>query len=241
MLEERNRTQIDALSDYLFAPTELAKSFLMYENIIDNVYVTGNLIVDVCRRFSLFAKFKDLRNLPNKFVLLTLHRAENVDDPALLSILKRHLSELKYDVIFPVHPRTRKNLIKYDIQLSSNVTMIEPVAYLEFLGLLKKSVLILTDSGGVQEEALILSKPCITLRNSTERWETLLLRANRLFPLNDNERNSPLSDVVEEMLDTKILPSNPYGENVTVNMLKLLSEIMIVNHDLDIIDYSVVK
>src|SRR5437588_3146425 len=116
--------------------------------------------------------------------------------------------------------------------------MIEAVAFLEFLSLLKKSVLILTDSGGVQEEALILSKPCITLRNSTERWETLLLRANRLFPLNDNGRNSPLSDVVEEMLDTKILPTNPYGENVTVNMLKLLSEIMIVNRDPDIIDYS---
>src|SRR5207245_7828904 len=172
-----------------------------------------------------YAKFKDRTII---FILLTLHKAENVDDPALLHILKRHLSELKYDVIFPVHPRTRKNLIKYDIQLSSNVTMIEPVAYLEFLGLLKKSVLILTDSGGVQEEALILSKPCITLRNSTERWETLLLRANRLFPLNDNGDNSSLGDVVGEMLDTKVIANNPYGENVTTNMITLLSRLMIV-------------
>jgi len=78
MLEERNRTQIDALSDYPFGPTELAKSFLKYENVIDNVHVIGNLIVDVCRRFSLFAKFRDLRCLPNRFILLTLHRAENV-------------------------------------------------------------------------------------------------------------------------------------------------------------------
>jgi UDP-N-acetylglucosamine 2-epimerase len=228
MPEERNRILVDAISDYLFVPTELAKTFLRYENIENNVYVTGNLIVDVCRKFSLYAEFKDQVSLPDKFLLLTLHRAENVDDPAILHALSDHLSELKFDVVYPIHPRTRNNLIKYNIQLPNNVRVIEPVGYLDFLGLLKSCMLILTDSGGVQEEALILGKPCITLRNSTERQETLLLRGNRLFPLLDNDENSSLSNVIEEMLHTRIIDKNPYGEHVTTNILKLLSEMMMI-------------
>jgi UDP-N-acetylglucosamine 2-epimerase (non-hydrolysing) len=229
MPEERNRILVDAISDYLFVPTELAKTFLRYENIENNVYVTGNLIVDVCRKFSLYAEFKDQASLPDKFLLLTLHRAENVDDPAVLHALSKHLSELKFNVVYPIHPRTRSNLIKYNIQLPNNVKVIEPVGYLDFLGLLKKCMLILTDSGGVQEEALILGKPCITLRNSTERQETLLLRANRLFPLLDNDENSSLSSVIEEMLHSRIIDNNPYGEHVTTNILELLSELIIIN------------
>jgi UDP-N-acetylglucosamine 2-epimerase len=228
MPEERNRILVDAISDYLFVPTELAKTFLRYENIQNNVYVTGNLIVDVCRKFSLYAEFKDQASLPDKFLLLTLHRAENVDDPAILHALSDHLSELKFDVVYPIHPRTRNNLIKYNIQLPNNVRVIEPVGYLDFLGLLKSCMLILTDSGGVQEEALILGKPCITLRNSTERQETLLLRGNRLFPLLDNDENSSLSNVIEEMLHSRIIDNNPYGEHVTTNILKLLSEMMMI-------------
>ena len=229
MPEERNRILVDAISDYLFVPTELAKTFLRYENIENNVHVTGNLIVDVCRKFSLYAEFKDQARLPDKFLLLTLHRAENVDDPTILHALSNHLSELKFDVVYPIHPRTRSNLIKYNIQLPNNVMVIEPVGYLDFLGLLKKCMLILTDSGGVQEEALILAKPCITLRNSTERQETLLLRANRLFPLLDNDENSSLSNVIEEMLHSKIIVNNPYGEHVTSNILELLSELIITS------------
>jgi UDP-N-acetylglucosamine 2-epimerase len=230
MPEERNRILVDALSDYLFVPTELAKTFLRYENIENNVYVTGNLIVDVCRKFSLYAKFKDQASLPDKFLLLTLHRAENVDDPATLNALSKHLSELKYNIIYPIHPRTKNNLVKYNIHLPNNVRVIEPVGYLDFLGLLKKCTLILTDSGGVQEEALILGKPCITLRNSTERQETLLLRANRLFPLYDNDKKSSLGNVVEEMLDNTIIGNNPYGLDVTTRMLNLLSHLVVINH-----------
>jgi UDP-N-acetylglucosamine 2-epimerase (non-hydrolysing) len=229
MPEERNRIQIDSLSDYLFVPTELAKTFLRYENIEDNVYVTGNLIVDVCRKFSLYAKFRDQVSLPDKFLLLTLHRTENVDDQATLYALKKHLSELKYDIIYPIHPRTRNSLIKYGIHLPKNVRVIDPVGYLDFLGLLKQCTLILTDSGGVQEEALILGKPCITLRNSTERQETLLLRANRLFSLSDNYEKSSLMNVVEEMLETRITGNNPYGEHVTTKMLNLLSQMIVTN------------
>jgi UDP-N-acetylglucosamine 2-epimerase len=226
MQEERNRIEVDRLSDYLFAPTELAQTFLKYENIKENVYVTGNLIVDVCRKYSLCSRAnEDQERLPDKFLLLTLHRAENVDHPDTLRALTNHLSELRYNIIYPIHPRTRNNLIKYNIRLPDNVIVIEPVAYLEFLGLLKRCMLVLTDSGGVQEEALILGKQCITLRNSTERWETLLLRANRLFPLYENDENSSLSDFVEEALDTRIIAHNPYGENVTTNMLKLVSHL----------------
>ena len=154
-------------------------------------------------------------------MLLTLHRAESVDDQNMLQTLKKHLSEINYKVIFPVHPRTRNNLVKYNIPLPDNVIMIEPVGYLEFLGLLKNCMLVLTDSGGVQEEAVVLRKPCITLRNTTERWETLLIKANRLFPLDKHQKNSSLNKAIEEMICVKII-SNPYGENVTSNTKKLI-------------------
>ena len=84
--------------------------------------------------------------------------------------------------MFPVHPRTKQNLIKYSIQLPSNVLPIDAVGYIDFLSLLKNCQLALTDSGGVQEESIILRKPCITLRHTSARWETILLKANILFP-----------------------------------------------------------
>ena len=231
MFEERNRIYIDSVSNYLLAPTELNKIFLKYENIENNVFVTGNLIVDICRKLSQSADLKR-NDLPSEFVLLTLHRAESVDDPNMLQMLKKHLEEVNYKVVFPVHPRTRNNLIKYSIPLPDNVIVIEPVGYLDFLALLRNCMLVLTDSGGVQEEAVVLRKPCITLRNTTERWETLLIKANRLFPLYGNYEVS-LYDVIEEMRCIKIM-SNPYGENATSNTLKLIRHIM-ANSSIDII------
>ena len=103
--------------------------------------------------------------------------------PTSLKMLRNHLANVNYKVIFPIHPRTKNNLTRFNISLPSNVKMIEPVGYLEFLQLLRNCKLVLTDSGGVQEEAIILKKPCITMRHTSARWETILLRANILFPL----------------------------------------------------------
>jgi UDP-N-acetylglucosamine 2-epimerase len=150
-----------------------------------------------------------------------MHRQENVDDPDRLEMLRRHLSGINHKIVFPIHPRTKTNLARYGITLPSNVKSIEPAGYLEFLYLLKNCQLVMTDSGGVQEEAIVLKRPCVTLRHVSERWETLLLKANILFPLN---RRDPLSNVVEKMLGVKI-DRNPYGENVARTMLQLIKQI----------------
>lgn len=221
--EERARIRIDSISDYLFPPTELAKTFLSYEQIEKNVTITGNLVVDVCRRLaSVAAQNGRIEDLPDKYLLLTMHRQENVDDQDKLEMLRKHLSNIQHKIVFPIHPRTKNNLAKYGISLPPNVTTIEPAGYLEFLYLLKNCELVMTDSGGVQEEAIVLRRPCVTLRHVSERWETLLLKANVLFPL---YRRDSLGSVVETMLDTKI-DRNPYGENVANGMLRLIKQIV---------------
>jgi UDP-N-acetylglucosamine 2-epimerase len=220
--EEGVRIYTDSVADYHMAPTELAKTFLYYEGISRNVHVTGNLIVDICKKMAKIADNHAIRDLPSEYLLLTMHRPENVDDHEGLERLKRHLSSLKQKVVFPIHPRTKHNLTRYDIKLPDNVIGIDAVGYLEFLYLLKNCMLVLTDSGGVTEEAMILKKPCITLRHSTARWETILLKANILFPL---DRKDSLSAVIESMLQTKIT-TNPYGENVAKKTFDLVNKIV---------------
>jgi UDP-N-acetylglucosamine 2-epimerase (non-hydrolysing) len=221
--EERARIHIDSISDHLFPPTELARTFLSYEQIEKNVAVTGNLVVDVCRRLANTAEqYGRGQDLPERYLLLTMHRQENVDDPDRLEMLRKHLSGINHKIVFPIHPRTKNNFAKYGIKLPPNVMTIEPAGYLEFLYLLKNCQLVMTDSGGVQEEAIVLRRPCVTLRHVSERWETLLLKANILFPL---YRRDSLSNVIEMMLDAKI-ESNPYGENVADKMLQRIKQIV---------------
>jgi UDP-N-acetylglucosamine 2-epimerase (non-hydrolysing) len=220
--EEGVRIYIDSVSDYLFAPTELARSFLSYEGVAGKVDVTGNLISDVCKKLAAVPYSLKTNDLPDDYLLLTMHRPENVDDPEKLSLLAKHIGSLKYPVVFPIHPRTRKNLIAYNILLPSNVIAVDPVSYMEFLNLLKNCKLVMTDSGGVTEEAIILKKPCITLRHTTARWETILLKANILFPL---DRKDPLSKIIDTMLNTKIT-KNPYGENVAERTIRIIDKIV---------------
>jgi UDP-N-acetylglucosamine 2-epimerase len=230
-IEERNRIYVDSISDYFLAPTELSKTFLKYESKNDNqIFVTGNLVVDVCKKFSGMVSHGRKDDLPSEYILLTLHRAELVDDPDMLKKLPAFLSQIRYEIIFPMHPRTRKSLEKYNIHLPSNVILIDAVGYSDFLALLKNCKIVLTDSGGVQEEAVILKKPCITLTNATERQETVLMKANKLFfPLDRNDQRYSISEAIEEMLFAKIT-TNPYGENVTSKAFEVISN-LIVNHD----------
>jgi UDP-N-acetylglucosamine 2-epimerase len=224
MPEERNRIKIDQLSDYLFCPTTLSREYLHFEGINENVFVTGNLIVDVCQKFGRL-NLKDRNKFNDDFILLTLHRAENVDDINSLKTLVNRLNEIShYKIVFPIHPRTKKNLNANNIKLPKNVITINPVGYLDFLSLLKKTKLVMTDSGGVQEEAIILGKPCITLRHTTERSESILMKSNRLYPLMQN--NEDFSMIVEEMLKTRV-KSQPYGESVTNKTVNIIEKIMI--------------
>lgn len=221
--EEPLRIKIDEMSDYLFAPSDFCKSVLSYEQIKGVVYNRGNLIVDVCLKLSKTAESLNPRiDIPSDFILLTIHRPENVDDEHNLNLLMKHFQNVKYTIVFPIHPRTRNNLLKYNIQIPSNIITIEPLGYIEFLSLFVRCMLILTDSGGLQEEAITLKKPCITLRHTSARWETILMKANILFP---PDRKGNLNDIIDLMLSAKI-GKNPYGENVAEKTMATLEEIM---------------
>ncbi|MBP2143433.1 UDP-N-acetylglucosamine 2-epimerase (non-hydrolyzing) [Methanococcus voltae] len=199
MPEELNRIMADHISDFLLAPTNVAKQNLLNEGIDENkIFVVGNTIVDATLQNLKIAKKKGenpeisdntLLNITNEkntdYFLLTLHRAENTDYFDRLSNIIENVINIADNyskIIFPIHPRTFKKLKEYDLlsKLSNNpnIQIIEPVGYLDFLLLENNSKLILTDSGGVQEEACILGVPCLTIRENTERPETVDVGSN---------------------------------------------------------------
>jgi UDP-N-acetylglucosamine 2-epimerase len=217
--EEPLRIRIDEMADYLFSPSNFCTTVLSYENTKGKIFTTGNLIVDVCQDLSRIAISRKLPDsIPQDYLLLTLHRPENVDNSHNLGLLMNHIASTNHPVVFPVHPRTKKNLQNFNINVPSNITLVDPLGYMDFLSLMSKSKLMLTDSGGIQEESITIKKPCITLRHTSARWETILLKANILFPP-DREEN--LGDVIETMLTTKI-HKNPYGENVAQKILEIM-------------------
>lgn len=188
MPEEINRIVTDHVGDYLFAPTEESASLLREEGIDeDRIYVTGNTIVDaVMANRELAAEkstiLEEYGLSDGGFILMTAHRAENVDDrDRLVNILTgvdRVARELDCPVIYPIHPRTCDRVAEFDINVPERIQLVEPLDFLDFLRLEDTASLVVTDSGGVQEETCILQTPCVTVRNSTERPETVSVGAN---------------------------------------------------------------
>lgn len=189
MPEEINRVVADHVSDYCFAPTQGARSNLLIEGVADDkITITGNTIVDSVYQNLEIAKKKvralDALGLTSReYFLATVHRAENVDDrrklKEILMGLKRISRDFSLPVLFPVHPRTRKMAQEFGFDLDG-IQASNPVGFLEFLQLESNALLALTDSGGVQEETCILGVPCVTLRDNTERPETLVVGSNVL-------------------------------------------------------------
>jgi UDP-N-acetylglucosamine 2-epimerase (non-hydrolysing) len=218
MPEEINRVLTDHASDFLFAPTETAKSNLLKEGISKrNVSITGNTIVDLLRSSIDRAKESGhaiIDGLGLKdFLLVTLHRQENVDDAEKLGRVVRSIStlsaRLESPAIWPIHPRTRNRLTEFDLNDAlDGIILMKPVDYFSFLGLEKMASLVLTDSGGVQEETCVLRTPCVTLRTNTERPETLDVGSNVLAGT-DSDRivKSALS-----MIEVKRNWPNPFGD-----------------------------
>ena len=194
MPEEINRILTDHISDYLFAPTENTKNILLSEGIEqEKIFITGNTIVDsVYQNLELAGKkvdvFEKLDVERKNYFLITVHRAENVDASERLKGIIEGLNMIrnkyKLPIIFPVHPRTKKMIEKFNIKLNENIRLINPLGFLEFLQLEANAKLVLTDSGGVQEETCILKVPCVTLRDNTERPETVDVGSNVLAGCN---------------------------------------------------------
>jgi len=217
MPEEINRTLTDHCADYLFAPTEKAKAILLGEGVPEEkIFVTGNTIVDAIYQNLEIAREKgntlDALNLKAKeYFLVTLHRQENVDDRirfvSILEGLDRVAAEFKTPVIYPIHPRSRKRISEFHLK-PRNLTLTEPVDFLSFLQLESSARLILTDSGGVQEEACILKVPCVTLRDNTERPETLEVGANILAGASPDR----ILEYSKAMLGRENNWVNPFGD-----------------------------
>jgi UDP-N-acetylglucosamine 2-epimerase (non-hydrolysing) len=189
MPEEINRLLTDQIADLLFTPSQDGNDNLLREGIApEKIHLVGNVMIDTLIRLLPLASEchigEKLHLTPKTYGLVTLHRPSNVDDREMLTAIWETLQRLSQEVtlIFPIHPRTRARMAEWDLPLSNNgrLQIIEPLGYLEFLALQKDAALVITDSGGIQEETTFLGVPCLTMRKNTERPVTVELGTNTL-------------------------------------------------------------
>jgi UDP-N-acetylglucosamine 2-epimerase (non-hydrolysing) len=190
MPEEINRVLTDALSQWLFVTEPSGVANLRREGIPDDrIHLVGNVMIDTLLASRELARrspvLDDLRLTPGGYAVLTLHRPANVDDPAVFTGLLRAIARLQRElpIVFPVHPRTRKTLREHAVESLPQLRLTEPLGYLDFLKLVSHARLVLTDSGGLQEETTALGIPCLTLRRNTERPVTVEQGTNTLVGL----------------------------------------------------------
>lgn len=221
MPEEINRIVSDHISDYLFPPTEESANILLKEGIDKKkIYEVGNTVVDAVLENKKLAdkKSKILKTLniqKGGYMLMTLHRPSNVDHKETLNRILKALNEAaaqhNLKIIFPVHPRTSKQLEKFKIKLPTNIVGIEPVGFLDMLKLQQNAKVIVTDSGGIQEEACVLKVPCVTIRENTERPESVQVGANTLAGTSKEK----IIKSINKMVKVKTSWKNPFGSGKT--------------------------
>jgi UDP-GlcNAc3NAcA epimerase len=218
MPEEINRIVADHCSDLLFAPTNTAVTHLRAEGIpAERIHQVGDVMYDAALFFGeksdqesrILAK---LYLNAGEFVLATVHRAENTDDPKRLAVIMEGLAEIgrEFRVVLPLHPRTRNALQQYGMSLpAQGVEVIEPVGYLDMVALEKHAAAVATDSGGVQKEAFFYRTPCVTLRTETEWTELVDLGWNRVVPPDDPVL---IADSIRSAIHTQGKDGQPYGD-----------------------------
>ncbi len=222
MPEEHNRVIIDHISELLFAPTEKERENLIRDNVRGKIFVVGNTIVDAVYQNLEIARSKSdvLERFGlsrEEYFVLTVHREENVDFKENLKRIFEAVERIaeEHTIVFPVHPRTRKRLQEfglYDwVSGIRNLLMTEPLGYLDFLQLLSNARLALTDSGGIQEECCILKIPCVTLRENTERPETVEVGSNYVAGVEVES----IVRAVDVMLERERNWENPFGDGRT--------------------------
>ena len=206
MPEERNRIMVDSISDYLFAPSDDAVDNLKSENLsakyIENV---GNIMIDTLQKnltriLQSSDQIKDKLNIKDKYFVVTIHRPSNLTDENLEKIflgLKEFTNE--YQIILPAHPRLKKYIIDNEVE-HGNILVLNPLSYIEFLGLVSSSDLVLTDSGGLQEETTYLNVKCLTLRNETERPITVSQGTNKVIGVDTENIIYEINTTIESKL-----------------------------------------
>lgn len=219
MPEEINRIIIDHNSDFLFVPTSIQKRNLINEGIASKkIHIVGNTIADSIE----YLKKKIPKSPYTDYMLLTFHRHELLENTQklknLINLINKIANNFKKKILFPIHPRTKNKILSNKLKLNKNIKLISPQNYLNFLSLVKYSDLILSDSGGLQEECCILNKQHITLRNNTERPETISLNSNIISNFNFK--------IIEErtryIMQNKKKWTHPYKKNVSKKILNII-------------------
>jgi len=228
MPEEHNRIATDHISEYLFAPTKNSKDNLTSEYVHGRIFVTGNTVIDAINTYvNLSSKKSSFTVDIENYILMTLHRAENVDHKkTLLSIISAIL-ETKHNVIFPVHPRTVKRLREFNLynklQKSKNILLIDSVGYFEMLELMKNCSFIVTDSGGIQEEATApkIRKKVLVTRKTTDRPEAVTAGMSQVIGV---EKKNIVKAIKKTILNPSINSRKiPYGKgDASQKIIKIL-------------------
>ncbi|MBF0299195.1 MAG: UDP-N-acetylglucosamine 2-epimerase (non-hydrolyzing) [Oligoflexia bacterium] len=226
MPEEINRILTDRLSDYLFTTEVSAFNNLTKEGISERkIYFVGNVMIDTLLKNKFEILNRSLKHNGKNYLVLTLHRQSNVDDQEKFCRIISEINKLslKFQIIFPVHPRTEKNIKKFKLKLNKNITLIAPQGYLDFLALCSQAKAVLTDSGGIQEEAVILKVPTITLRENTERPITIGCGNNKLF----GRKICGLQKLVIEEIKSYTPPSPPkyWDGKAAERIVKIIAKI----------------
>ena len=232
MPEEVNRVVTDSISNYFFTTSDTATNYLIKRGFhLENIFFVGNTMIDNLNnnihRFRKPLFWDKLKLEKKKYLLLTLHRPANVDqEDELLNILEK-ISSLSNNltILFPVHPRT-SNKVKKSISKIENLHLLEPQTYLEFMYLLNNSMAIITDSGGITEESTVLGVPCMTVRNNTERPETVEIGTNRIIGTNPEKFKPWFEKLYDEKWPSGQIPLKWDGKsgeriiNILIDILK---------------------
>lgn len=231
MPEEINRVLTDHMSDLLFAPTYIAVENLKKEGILKGIYLVGDVMYDValeCIRQINEQEVLDKYNLkPKKFILTTIHRAENTNiKNNLLNIIEalKNIAKKGIQIIFPIHPRTKRFIEKYNIDLKiKNLLAVEPISYFDMLALEKNAKVIITDSGGVQKEGYFFGTPCVIPRNETEWTELIDIGFNTLTGA---KKEKIIIETLEKYhSDNKLRRIELYGDGkASEKIVEILSE-----------------
>ncbi len=228
MPEEINRILTDKISDLLLCPTDTAVRNLQNEGIgknsLSRIVKCGDVMQDAAIFYSDLAKKPEIE-IPERFILATIHRAENTDDPQRLASIFYALNKISHEIpiILPLHPRTKKIIFNSQLKINnSRLIMIEPVGYLEMIYLLQNCSLVLTDSGGLQKEAFFFEKPCVTLRDETEWVELVENGFNKVVGADEDQIISGYQEMSQIKNNYKI---NLYGngeasKKIIIELLK---------------------
>ena len=231
MPEEKNRRLMDSISDYLFTPTASTKQNLIKEGIPPHrIFQVGKPIFEVLDKFKAYIDkntiLDELEISKKEYFLVTAHRPENVGVKRplknILEVLGKVHKKYEKPIIFPIHPRTRASIRKFNLKIPNGIRLLDPVGFFEFSKLEKNAFCCITDSGTVQEDACIFRVPCITMRISTERSETVEVGANIVAGVNSTH----ILDAVDRMISRKPNWKNPYATpDFSKKIIKVLKKL----------------